>query len=923
MTADLHRTGPPTRNGFSMERHDVDKEGRDLRKKTVNLLSNGEIPHQAKPNGNADTNHEEFGEVHMDTDENDGDAFENMGLLDENLDDADDQSDLRREGDEVDAPPIPSLVKVEVDEEMNSNTPVSNSNYPDAASFRSYLGTDVDYVHTAGTQPPVPRFPLDETGILIGGEDRYSQVYHNAKIDEATFNVTLSVLLTRLGKARLKGDPCAIEDVQEQILSFINEISRENVIQQQKFHYRRRKRSQYPSALHFKTMMGFCSFVANHGSTSDAINSHNPADRLYKSHRDDLGENRIDEDSDEDESFSLRGAPTPNMKLVAQTIYDRCAECPGSMSLTLFPRIHITVGITLIAKHLPSSAAEILSRPFGELSCRTPFEIMRTTMEHLEENELLTDSYAAHSNGDLISAGYLEHIMNQASEIFKQASDIDPTNVVCKAWYLSSLFASLLLCSGNAIDGKAHLCPSSKQEEDDYDMIFSQPDPSTGESNQHEVRQKMSKFAVVRKRVASSLKEAVLAALRDMTSSWNLIVSSALEWKQAMALLVGPRSKVQTIPVFSDIRRLHSHFTVQWAMQENSPLHRNLIEDMEQERNASHDNVLESLATAVENNPSDIFAWRRLVRALGPAGTAVSSRQRKECKRSSCFECSRLRKGLNIDHVALRESRQSHWWGKGRVSWWANHVLALESRLAENTSANEIYRVRDIVEEYLKYEITSNIFDELDPGEDIAMKASEGVHVACEEQISWLDEDALSHEDAISDIGDDIVTDDFANDLLPNPLETVIRAATLRDESSASLVCGSSNEYDLELLCYKIIVACHLYGISHDSVAEGVWKVAQECWKANTDSNEWQSLVWLSSMGISVPQILHDLYTQVQRRVKGASSYPEEEKEAIRLGLEIFGKEWVKIRDYFKVFEGSSRAHLKHVYKSMKSYGEL
>jgi hypothetical protein len=89
-------------------------------------------------------------------------------------------------------------------------------------------------------------------------------------------------------------------------------------------------------------------------------------------------------------------------------------------------------------------------------------------------------------------------------------------------------------------------------------------------------------------------------------------------------------------------------------------LHRNLIEDMEQERNASQDNVLESLATAVENNPSDIFAWRRLVRALGPAGMAVSSRQRKECKRSSCVECSRLRKGLNIDHVALRDSRQSH-----------------------------------------------------------------------------------------------------------------------------------------------------------------------------------------------------------------------------------------------------------------------
>ena len=160
------------------------------------------------------------------------------------------------------------------------------------------------------------------------------------------------------------------------------------------------------------------------------------------------------------------------------------------------------------------------------------------------------------------------------------------------------------------------------------------------------------------------MKKAIQAALRDMTPSGNLIASSALEWKQVVALLVGPRSKAETIPACSDIRRLHSHFTVQWAMQENSPLHQNLIEDMVQDQNASKDNVLESLATAVENNPSDIFAWRRLVRALGPAGTTVSSRQRKECKRSSCFECNRLRKGLNIDHVALREKKTVQLVGK-------------------------------------------------------------------------------------------------------------------------------------------------------------------------------------------------------------------------------------------------------------------
>ena len=40
---------------------------------------------------------------------------------------------------------------------------------PDAASFRTYLSSDVDYVHAPDTTPPIPSFPLDETSVIIGG----------------------------------------------------------------------------------------------------------------------------------------------------------------------------------------------------------------------------------------------------------------------------------------------------------------------------------------------------------------------------------------------------------------------------------------------------------------------------------------------------------------------------------------------------------------------------------------------------------------------------------------------------------------------------------------------------------------------------------------------------------------------------------
>jgi hypothetical protein len=99
--------------------------------------------------------------------------------------------------------------------------------------------------------------------------------------------------------------------------------------------------------------------------------------------------------------------------------------------------------------------------------------------------------------------------------------------------------------------------------------------------------------------------------------------------------------------------------------------------------------------------------------------------------------------------------------------------------------------VRDIVEKHLKYQITSDIFDELNPGVDVAMKASEGVHVACEYQLSWLDEAVLSPEDVISDIGDDIISDDFANDLLI-PCRNV-HATFCGSSASAAYVDGSTS----------------------------------------------------------------------------------------------------------------------------------
>jgi len=909
MTPEFHLAGPKHRIGYSLERRNlVEREGFKLRNKVVRLLSNGEIPY--KPDDTSDVPVNEEGVIEM-IDGNADDLAEcsQAGTSPETsqMEIDSTRSDVGEEIDETDRSPANSRAKLKSNSETDAETPDSpdaaKQTDPDAASFRNYLGSEVGYVHKPGTLPPVPSFPLDETGVVLGGEDRYSRVHLNAKIDDATYTATMSVMLARIGRARLEKDSRAIEEVQEQIMTYVDETVQENVIQLEKFYFMRRKRKEQPSVLYYKAMMGFCSLVANGGCLQ--ASSDPPGDTGGRIRKAALDEDWMDDESDAEDSVAAQGNTASNMKVVAQTIHNNCAECPNSPLLTIFPRIHVTTALALIAKNLPAPAAEILSRPFDDLLHRTPFDIMRRTLEYLEYHKLLVESHVANFDGGSVSVGYLEHVVHQATEIFRQATEIDPSDILCQAWYVSGLAASLLLCSGNAISSRAHVRPSSKEREDDYDMIFSSPDAFT--SGNHEVRQKMSKFAEVRRRVAMAVKKMIQTAKTESSLTGNLMVSAALEWKQVIALLVGPRDARDDATMWSDIRRLHSCFAGQWAIAEGSKAARHMVEDMVRDQEASADTMLEFLATAVENSPSDVLAWRRLVQTLGPAGAVVSSRRRKECKRNGCTDCKRLRKGMNVDHAMIAEQNTNTvWWGKRRTPWWEEHVVAADDVPTVNATASEIFQVSERIELQLTKGNTEDASREKRKEQPI------DVSRAGEEFIGWLDDLVLSSDDAGDDAGFDTAKGDRIEDLLPKSVEERICSGGQADDPSTSLVFGAEGgDQRLELLCYKIMAACHLYGVCHDLTCKGIWYLAQKCQDDSTDSEEWQCLLWLFSKGLNIPQILHDVYSRTKKKERGVSSYPHEKKEAIRVGMEIFGKEWTKIRNYFDVFQDSSRSHVK------------
>jgi hypothetical protein len=276
-----------------------------------------------------------------------------------------------------------------------------------------------------------------------------------------------------------------------------------------------------------------------------------------------------------------------------------------------------------------------------------------------------------------------------------------------------------------------------------------------------------------------------------------------------------------------------------------------------------------------------------------------------------------------VDHAKVPE-RQS-WWGSGRVSWWDSHVLALEVEFALSATLRKIFLVSSALEQRLIHESQSRN-DDIGREQNAARVPVPSAGLSFDEHadLHWLDDQSSLDYDA--DFGGD-QNEDYES-LLPAPFEDMISATQHSNEAPSSLVFdGNEGDPKLEIICYKVLLACHLYSVSHHLVRDGVWLLAQGCQK-KAECNEWQCLLWLSSMGLHLPQILHNLYSERSR--SRLTQYTEQEKEAMRAGWELFkGKRkqrigiWSDIRDHFPVFKDCSRAHLSSLYLSMKRSGEL
>jgi hypothetical protein len=530
----------------------------------------------------------------------------------------------------------------------------------------SLLTPDVLYAHIPCTTPPVPFFPMDPSSTVFGPVDRYARFYHKSfKLDDQAIKLTLSTLLARLAAQARRckaGDANKVqmEYTQRQIETFLMESATVNENQLFKMYGQIFPKSiirprDVPMVHVYHAVVRYCSYLANTGLA--LLPSHSDIEEELD---EDSSVEAIDENDDERPGKRLKHSKGEifvgsEPHEIAKRLSSFCWKRIQHDSLLRFPRFRITAAVARICSNLPPSAAEILSRSLDNTFYRTPLDLFKQTLHHMEENEMISDS-SVYGDRESINAGELEYILYESSGVFLEAVRIDPLNVEYLLWLVGCLASCLLVSSGNKIGSGAHFYPSQKRR-----------GLMTTSGLSHEVRVRLKKYSAVRTELGGSVRSLFTLVEHQRSARAHFALVSLLEWGQVMALLMDRSS----LDHFHDIRKLHTFHVSQWLKHETSSFSFKYAERCKDQQGCC------LRARQLENDPGTIRHWRRMVMCLGKLGShsTTSIHQMDKEHRITCPECSRLSSQRWFDHdLILSEKSQENWWGKGR-EWWCSSLL--------------------------------------------------------------------------------------------------------------------------------------------------------------------------------------------------------------------------------------------------------
>ena len=744
----------------------------------------------------------------------------------------------------------------------------------------------------SGAVPPKPEYPVDICNVEFGAKDPYCHAVRMCRIKPAAAELILATLLTRIAAA----DRENLMEAHTTVSLFLEFLLRRNKLCKTIIinKYNKGVDMDVPAVAEYHACIQYCRYAANH--------------RIFIG-----GETNYDTS----EANDVRNANkiADEMSLVLEEIQTR----PGIKS---FPRIHLIYAMCIIARDLPTEAANIFARGDHE----TPFHAVRLTLEFLEGNKMLTENAKNVTPFRNILAGILEHVFNEAAKIVEMSCMTVSEEIDYHAWLVALRLSSVLLCSGVKIGGPVVRHASHKKKGVNVESYFSQD--SQPEHLPHEVRQRLPKFEETRIQAAEELQRFLQSAVKQEGSRTSGMIVTALEWSQPIALIVGPgKSRGMAGPerVWSHIRASHSRHMLKVA-----PLTPHQLKELKNRDTVNSNAITNKLALNLENDPSDTRNWRRLVRELGPLGGTS-----KKCHK--CSECKFLRKGFFVDHAGRQERS---WWGRERRSWWKLHLLTLPP--TPECEPQVVFTIGQQVEQKLQLE---ELPISTSRETDATLKAS---HAWLNRIVIKLKKQQLHAKEPAKQTAASIPSVDSrkteVDDLLPHPVPKEYESVS--SECISSCIPGLDDNEVLEVLSYKIFLTAQLYGANDPAVAHGVWFLARrhfgskdkirrdESWLTSrlpptTPNDDWKCIVWLASQGLFVCQSLLSYYKEVMSPAPEdvamqGSDYSDEIKEAMRLGVQCFGtKSLFTIRDNVPFFNSWDRKRLRSLYNAMTAHGEL
>jgi hypothetical protein len=686
------------------------------------------------------------------------------------------------------------------------------------------------YMHVAGTTPPIPNFPLDAVGIIFGPVDRYARFTHPVRLDDTFFKVTLSTLLSRMGAAKDKGNE-ERRVISTQIDKLVTQFPKLHLKSGYKFlPHMKRADTDLPLVACYNAIMSYCSYKASGCATKKADEV-----QVFKRDDDDDLYGTTDDGNNNDDDFM-------DEKEIADEIYEYCYSRIGHNGLQRFPKLHVTFGLARLCKSLPRSAAEILSRPLDERNQRTPFDLFKLMLEQLERDDLIVDTPEEAVDGKMM-AGELEYLVHDAAQVFQDCVKLNPADVRHHAWHIGALSACLLLCSGNQIGSGTRLYPSAKKKRRHAAM-------QDDDSPWHEIRFMLVKFLDIRMELAKAVRLLFYLAKYQKGPRVSLAISSLLEWREVIGLLVGPTKQHEP---WDDILALHKKHVMKWAIDSITPTSQTYIARQERDESA----LVQFRARELENNPGSIESWRRFVQVLGPIGSQPKTQQEQH-HGTICDECKRLREGLFIDHMARSDCRRDKkWLGADRFKTWKWVLLHIPTCPVFDTSTG---KARGLSKPDATVKKLKECMPELK--EPLSTLSELDDYVVVEdgdEELVWLPLDTSTEDDNSQSEKSDVERSQTFDRILPRTFMEFLNEDEEEEADFDPPQLTGPKALTLEIMCYKILILCHMYDMYDKDVETALKTLVIKSWNADNlqkDSDEWRSLLWLCAMGLNTPLMI-------------------------------------------------------------------